>query len=103
MQDFKQFNEYLKEKRKEELNLLEQYYGDAEEYFKEIEKTNKSDKFYKYFKELEKEIKIDDESKFIDDFIEKNMGLDFEEFEKRFTEAYKAYKGYNRNYINMFS
>jgi len=103
VQDFKQFNEYLKEKRKEELNLLEQYYGDAEEYLKEIEKTNKSDKFYKYFKELEKEIKIDDESKFIDDFIEKNMGLDFEEFEKRFTEAYKAYKGYNRNYINMFS
>lgn len=31
------------------------------------------------------------------------MGLDFEEFEKRFTEAYRIYKEYNRNNINMFS
>lgn len=102
VQNFEEFDNYLKTKGKE-LTLLQKHFGDAEEYIKEIEKTNKSYKFYKYFKELEKEIKNDDESKFIDDFIEKNMGLDFEEFEKRFTEAYRIYKGYNRNHINMFS
>ncbi len=62
VQDFRQFNSYLKEKGKGELNLLQQYFGDAEEYIKEIEKTNRSDKFYRYFKDLEKEIKNDDKS-----------------------------------------
>jgi DNA invertase Pin-like site-specific DNA recombinase len=71
VQDFKQFNEYLKTNGKGELNLLEQYYADAEEYILDVEKQNKSNKFLNYINELQEEVRNDEDSKFIEEFIEK--------------------------------
>jgi DNA invertase Pin-like site-specific DNA recombinase len=92
VQDFKSFSEYLKSKGRKELNLLLQYYGDVEEYVKDIEKQNKSSKFKEYINELQEEIKNDEDREFMDEFIDKNMGLDLEEFEEKFAEEYRKYR-----------
>lgn len=92
VQDFKQFSEYLKEKGKGELNLLEQHYGDAEEYVKDIEKQNKSGKFWKYFNEIQEESKNDKDREFADEFVDENMVLPLEEFEQKFAEEYRKYR-----------
>lgn len=92
VKDFREFNEYLKEKGKGELNLLEQYYGDAEEYVKDIEKQNKSSKFQEYINELQEDVKNDEDREFMDDFIDRNMNLDLQEFEEKFAEEYRKYR-----------
>ncbi len=92
VQDFKQFNEYLKTNGKGELNLLEQYYADAEEYILDVEKQNKSNKFLNYINELQEEVRNDEDSKFIEEFIEKNTGISESEFEEKFAEEYRKFK-----------
>ena len=92
VQDFKQFNEYLKSKGRKELNILLQHYGDVEEYVKDIEKQNVSGKFREYINELQKEIENDEDREFMDDFIDKNMNLNLEEFEEKFAEEYRKYR-----------
>jgi len=92
VQDFKQFNEYLKSKGRKELNILLQHYGDVEEYVKDIEKQNVSGKFREYINELQKEVENDEDREFMDGFIDKNMNLDLQEFEEKFTEEYRKYR-----------
>jgi DNA invertase Pin-like site-specific DNA recombinase len=92
VQDFKQFNEYLKMNGKGELNLLEQYYADAEEYILDVEKQNKSNKFLNYINELQEEVRNDEDSKFIEEFIKKNTGISESEFEEKFAEEYRKFK-----------
>ena len=103
VQDFKEFNNYLKTKGKE-LNLLEQYYADAQEYILDIEKQNKSSRFSAYIKDMQEIIKNDTENEFMEKFIEENMNLNLseKEFEDRFAKAYRKYKELDnvRNYIS---
>ncbi|MBC8586740.1 recombinase family protein [Paratissierella segnis] len=74
VQDFKEFNKYLRLSKKKELNLLEQYYADAEEYLIDIEKQNKSAKFYKYIDELDKYVKNNNEEiEEIEKMIKENL------------------------------
>jgi dephospho-CoA kinase len=73
VQDFHEFNEYLKTKGRQELNLLERYFGDAEEYIAETQKHNHSVKFKQYFEEMDAAI-----DKFNDEFIEQFIDESFE-------------------------
>ena len=69
VQDFHEFNEYLKTKGRQELNLLERYFGDAEEYIAETQKHNHSIKFKQYFKELDA-VKDNYNDEFIEELID---------------------------------
>ncbi|WP_416199076.1 MAG: Recombinase family protein [Sporanaerobacter sp.] len=100
VQDFKEFNEYLRLNKKKELNLLEQYYADAEEYILDTEKQNKSSKFWNYIDELQEEVKNDKDSKFIEKFIEKNTGTNELEFEKKFEKEYRKFKEQKEETLN---
>lgn len=94
VQDFKEFNNYLKTKGRE-INLLAQHYGDAEEYMKDIEKVNVSNKFKNYIEELDA-IKDEYDDGFIEKFMEENkevlVYMSEEEFERKFEKAYKEFR-----------
>ncbi|HOM03344.1 MAG TPA: recombinase family protein [Acetivibrio sp.] len=98
VQDFKEFNNYLKTKGKE-LNILEQHYGDVEEYLKDIESSHVSSRFRNYIKELDAtRDKSNDEfiEELIDECLEEteqvSENITLDEIIKNFDKTYEEFK-----------
>lgn len=98
VQDFKEFNNYLKTKGKE-LNILGQHYGDVEEYLKDIESSHVSSRFRNYIKELDAtRDKSNDEfiEELIDECLEEteqvSENITLDEIIKNFDKTYEEFK-----------
>ncbi|MDR7855002.1 recombinase family protein [Tissierella sp.] len=97
VQDFNEFNNYLKASGKHELTLIQQHFGDEEEYMKEIEKSNINinPKVRKYIRDLDEQV-AEKHDEFLVQFmasIEDDMEtMTYEEFEERYDDASRKYK-----------
>jgi len=97
VQDFKEFNNYLKTKGKE-LSLLQKYYGDVEEYIKDIESNHMSSRFWNYVGELDA-VKDKYNDEFIEQFINESLEktgqvseMTLDEIIQDFDKTYEEFK-----------